>query len=178
MADLSLLAEAAHGAAEHAEVTALGLTAAGWWAITVLALFVLMIFLKVPSIVASMLDKKIDGIRQMLNEASTLRAEAEALRHEYADKVANVEKDAAAMLDHAKREAEAIVAKAETDAANVVARREKIAEEKIAAAERAAVDELRVKAADAAAAAARRLIGEKHSAEADKTLVDHTIGEI
>jgi len=178
MADLSILAAAAGEAAEHAEVTALGLTAGGWWSITVLTLVALMLYLKVPSMVASMLDKKIEGIRTMLDEAATLRAEAEALRQEYADKVANVERDAAAMIEHAKQEAEAIVAKAETDAANVIARREKIAEDKIAAAERAAVEELRVRAADAATAAARDLIRSNHSVEADKALVDQAIGDV
>jgi F-type H+-transporting ATPase subunit b len=179
MVDLLLLAEAAHDAAgHHAEATAFGLAPPWWVALSMVALIGVMIYLKVPSIVAGMLDKKIDGIRQMLDEATTLRAEAEALRKEYVDKVANVEKDAAAMLEHAKVEARAIVAKAQTDSANVIARREKIAEDKIAAAERAAVEQLRVRAADAAAAAARQLIGANHSAQADKALVDKAIGEL
>jgi F-type H+-transporting ATPase subunit b len=178
MVDLLLLAEAAHEAGEHAEATAFGLAPPWWVALSMVALIGVMIYMKVPAIVAGMLDKKIDGIRQMLDEAATLRAEAEALRKEYADKVANVEKDAAAMLEHAKSEAEAIVAKAKTDSANVIARREKIAEDKIAAAERAAVEELRVRAADAASAAARQLIGSNHSAQADKALVDKAIADI
>jgi len=176
---LLLLAEAAHEAAEgHAEATAFGLAPPWWVALSMVALIGIMIYMKVPAVVASMLDKKIEGIRLMLDEAATLRTEAEALRQEYADKLANVEKNAAAMLEHAKHEAEAIVAKAEADAADVIARREKIAEDKIAAAERAAVEELRVRAANAAAAAARDLIGRHHSAKADKALVDQAIGDI
>lgn len=179
MVDLILLAEAAHDAAEgHAEATAFGLAPPWWVALSMVALIGLMIYMKVPALVAGMLDKKIDGIREMLGEAAALRAEAEALRKEYADKVANVEKDAAAMLEHARKEADAIVAKAKTDSANVIARREKIAEEKIAAAERAAVEELRVRAADAASAAACDLIRTKHSADADKALVDQAIGQL
>lgn len=179
MADFSFLAEAAHDAAEqHAEAMAFGLAPPWWVALSMVALIGVMIYMKVPALVASMLDKKIEGIRLMFDEAATLRAEAEALRQEYADKVANVEKDAAAMLEHARHEAEAIVAKAETDAANVILRREKIAEEKIAAAERAAVEELRVRAANAATMAARDLIGANHSVDADKALVDQAIDEI
>ena len=179
MADFSLLAEAAHGAAEHtAEATAFGLAPPGWVALSMVALFGIMIYLKVPALVASMLDKKIEGIRLMLDEAATLRAEAEALRQEYADKVANVEKDAAAMLEHAKHEAAAIVAKAEVDAADVITRRGKIAEDKIAAAERSAIEELRDRAANAAAVAARELIRSNHSAQGDKALVDEAIGNI
>jgi F-type H+-transporting ATPase subunit b len=179
MVDLILLAEAAHDAAEgHAEATAFGLAPPWWVALSMIALIGLMIYMKVPALVAGMLDKKIDGIREMLGEAAALRAEAEALRKEYADKVANVERDAAAMLEHARKEADAIVAKAKTDSANVISRREKIAEEKIAAAERAAIVELRVRAANAASAAARDLIRTKHSAEADKALVDEAISQL
>ena len=43
-------------------------------------------------------------------------------------------------------------------------------------AERAAIDELRAKAANAAAAAARSLIAEQHDAAADEKLVNQVIG--
>ncbi|MDG2002712.1 MAG: hypothetical protein P8J20_05210 [Novosphingobium sp.] len=179
MADFLILAEAAHaGAEQHAEATAFGLAPPWYVALSMVALLGIIVYMKVPALVASMLDKKIAGIREMLDDAAKLRAEAEALRQEYTDKIAKLEKDAAVMLDHAGQEAKAIVAKAEVDAANVIARREKIAEDKIAAAERAAVEELRVLAADAAAAAARDLIGANHSADADKALVDQAIGQI
>jgi F-type H+-transporting ATPase subunit b len=82
------------------------------------------------------------------------------------------------MLEHAKHEAEAIVAKAEADTTTVIGRREKMAADKIAAAERGAVEELRAKAAQAAAQAAGKLIAAKHGAEADKGLVDEAIAGI
>ena len=53
------------------------------------------------------LDAKIAEIRQQLDEAKALRSAAEALRKEYADKIAGAEKDAAAMIEHARTEAEA-----------------------------------------------------------------------
>ncbi|HUD30393.1 MAG TPA: hypothetical protein VMQ93_16105 [Novosphingobium sp.] len=132
----------------------------------------------VPKLLASGLDARIAEIKAQLEEAKTLRAEAEALRKEYADKIAGAEKDAVAMLDHARHEAEAIVAKAEADAAETVARREKMAQDKIGAAEFTAVTELRNQAATAAAAAARTLIAANHSADADKALVDQAIAGI
>jgi F-type H+-transporting ATPase subunit b len=167
-----------HGKEHHAEPTALGLAPGAWAALAMLVLIVVMVVKKVPGILVSGLDKQIEAIRNQLNEAKALRAEAEALRKEYADKIANAEKDAAAMLEHAKHEAEAIVAKASADTAAVIARREQMAQDKIAAAERGAVDELRAKAAEAAAAAARGLIASKHDAKADKSLVDGAIAGI
>jgi F-type H+-transporting ATPase subunit b len=178
MLDLNLLAEAAHGAAEHAEASALGLGPGGWVALSMIALIAIMLYLKVPALVASMLDKKIEGIRKMLDEAATLRSEAEALKAEYERKVANATKHAEELRTAAEHEATLIVEKARTDAAALVARREKMAEDKIAAAERAAVADLRAKAAEAAAVAARGLIRENHSAAADKALVDQAISGI
>ncbi|MCK9543724.1 MAG: hypothetical protein M0R03_17020 [Novosphingobium sp.] len=178
MADiLALLADAAveHGAG-HAAPAAFGfITPSAWVALAMLVLLAVMVWKKVPGIVASGLDSGIAEIRKQLDEAKALRAEAEALRQEYADKIANAEKDAKAMLDHARNEAEAIVAKAEADTTEVIARREKMARDKIAAAELAAVNDLRARASDAAAVAARQLIASNHGASADKPLVDQAI---
>jgi F-type H+-transporting ATPase subunit b len=179
MADLILLAEAAHEAAEHhAEATAFGLAPPWWVALSMIALFGVMLYMKVPALVASMLDKKIAGIREMLDEAAKLRKEAEALKAEYEQKVASASKHAEELKAGAAEEARHIVEKAKADAAALVARREKMAEEKIAAAERAAVADLRNKAAEAAVVAARGLIRENHSADADKALVDEAISRI
>lgn len=160
------------------EPHALGIAPGGWVALAILVLIGVAIWKKAPAMLTSGLDKSIAEIKAQLEEARTLRAEAEALRQEYASKIANAEKDAAAMIEHARHEAEAIVAKAEKDTTDLIARREKMAEDKIAAAERGAVAELRAKAADAAAVAARGLIARNHGADADKALVDQAIGSI
>lgn len=182
MADISLiafLAEAAGEAHEAAEPVAFGfVTPPMWVALSMAVLIGIMLWKKVPSALTSGLDSSIAQIKQQLDEAKALRAEAEALRKEYADKIASAEKDAADMLEHARHEAEAIIAKAAADTKDVIARREKMAQDKIEAAERGAVSELRVKAAEAAAAAARGLIASKHTAKADKALVDEAIGSL
>lgn len=170
------MVEQPHGEAhEAAEPTVLGL-GAGWFAaLAMFALLAILIAKKVPGTVVGGLDKQIAAIRKQLAEAKALRAEAEALRLEYAKKIGNAEKDAAAMLEHAKHEADAIIAKAESDAKDVIVRREKMAGDRIGAAERAAVDDLRARAASAAAAAAGQLILQNHGAAADKALVDGAI---
>jgi F-type H+-transporting ATPase subunit b len=183
MADLMILAahvagEAAEHAGEHAEAVALGLGPGGWVALSMIALIAIMIYAGLPRMIAGALDKKIEGIKTMLDEAATLRKEAEALKKEYENKLKSADKHAAEMKDAAEAEAKLIVKKAKDDATALIARREKMAEEKIAAAERSAVGELRAKAADAAATAARRLIAEKHDADADRKLVDDSISSI
>ena len=132
-------------------------------------LLLVMVWKKVPAMITSGLDKQIIAIRAQLDEARALRAEAEQLRADYAARIASAEKDAAAMIDHARHEAEAIVARA------TQARREKMAADKIAAAEHTAVDDLRKRAVAAAADAAAHLIAMRHSAAADQALIDRTI---
>lgn len=160
------------------EPSALGFGPAGWVGLAIIVLLLVAFWKKAPAMLTRGLDGSIAEIRKQLDEAKSLRAEAEALRKEYADKIANAEKDAVAMLEHARHEAEAIVAKAETDTTEMIARREKMADDKISAAERAAVADLRAKAARAAAAAAKGLIASNHSPEADRALVDQAIAQV
>jgi F-type H+-transporting ATPase subunit b len=164
--------------APHADPAALGLNATAWVALAMLAVFAIMLWKKVPAAIGRALDKKIAGIRQQLDEAAQLRAEAEALKAEYEAKAAAADAEAATMLERARQEAEGITRQAEADAAALVERRTRMAEEKIAAAERAAIDEVRATAARTAAAAAEKLIQEKLDAEADKAMIDATIAEL
>lgn len=141
-----------------------------------MAVFILiLLWKKVPGLITRGLDNQIAAIRQRLDEAKQLRAEAEALRDEYARKIAGAEQDAANIVAHAQDESKQLLADAEAKAADLTARRARMAEDKIAAAERQAVAEVRAKAAEAAAAAAAKLIAERHDASADKALVDQTI---
>lgn len=168
-------AEGAHGVVPHAEPTALGLDATAWVALAMLVVIAIMLWKKVPAAIGRSLDKKIAAIREQLDEAKQLRAEAEALKAEYEARAAQAGAEAATMIERARHEAEAIVEQAKADSAALVERRTRMAEDKIAAAERSAVQEVRAKAAVAAAAAAERLIRDQHDAAADKAMVDQAI---
>lgn len=145
-----------------------------------MALLLLIAFFgaKVHKTIAGGLDNKIAAIKEQLDEAKQLRSEAEALRAEYAAKIAGAEKDAEAMLANAQHEADAILEKAEADSKAMVERRKRMAEDKIAAAEREAVEDVRNRAVNAATVASRKLIADKHDAEADKALADEVIAGI
>ena len=71
-------------------------------------LIAIMVWKKVPALITGGLDKQIAAIRAQLEEARVLRAEAETLRAEYAARIASAEKDAEAMLEHARHEAEVV----------------------------------------------------------------------
>jgi F-type H+-transporting ATPase subunit b len=165
-------------AEEHAEPTAFGIEPGGYVAIAMIVVLLIMLWVRVPSIIARMLDARIAGIREQLDEAAKLRAEAEALKAQYEAKAREADAEIAGLKSAAERHAHEIVAKAEADAEALVARHQAMAEDKIAAAERAAVEELRAKAAEAAAFAARKLIQARHDEAADRQLVDQAIAKI
>ncbi|WP_288411290.1 F0F1 ATP synthase subunit B [uncultured Sphingomonas sp.] len=170
--------EGAHGSstgANHPDPTALGLNATAWVSAAMLLFLLVLVVKGVPALIGRLLDGQIAAIRTRLDEARTLRAEAEALRDEYTSKIAGIEAQAAEMVAHAEAEAQALLVKAEADAAELTQRRAKMATDKIAAAERAAIAEVRATAADAAAKAAGALIATHLSGEADRALVDRTI---
>ena len=164
------------GAPEHAEASVFGVvTGPVVVSVAMLAFIAILLWKKVPGVIAGALDKQISGIRRQLDDAKALRAEAEALRDDYARKIAAAESTTADMMAHAEAEAEVIVTQAKAAAADLVTRRARMAEDKIAAAERTALAEVRAKAAEAATAAATTLIAQRHDAGADKSLVDRTI---
>ena len=161
--------------ANHPDPTALGLDGTAWVSAAMLIFLIVLVVKGVPAVIGRLLDGQIAAIRTRLDEARTLRAEAEALRDEYTAKIAGIEAQAAEMVAHAEAEAQGLLAKAEADAADLTQRRAKMATDKIAAAERAAIAEVRARAADAAARAAGLLIAEHHDAVADRTMIDRTI---
>ncbi|HEY0313958.1 MAG TPA: F0F1 ATP synthase subunit B [Allosphingosinicella sp.] len=176
--------DAAHvehiGAPEHhPEPATFGLLAAPQWiALAMVLVIALLLWKRVPSLVGKALDKKIAGIRAELDEAEQLRRDAETLKAEYEAKAAAADAERATMLERARHEAEAIVEQARTDTASLIERRTRMAEDKIAAAERHAIEEVRARAARAAAAAAAHLIADKLTPEGDKAMVDKTIAEL
>lgn len=157
---------------------ALGFDDYAWVAIAMIVLIGVFVWKNVPGLLLGGLDSKIAQIRQQLDEAKALRAEAEALRDEYAARIASAEADAAAMMDNARSEADAILAKAESESEQMVARRQRMAEEKIAAAEREALGAVRARAAEAAATASRALIAKHHGKDADSKLADEVIASL
>ncbi len=148
-----------------------------FWVYAGLTIFILLaIFVaKAPKRIADTLDQRIADTRKALDEAQTLRVEAEALLQEARARHAASAGDAQAIVDHAEGEAKALIAKAKADAADLVVRRGKMAQDKIAAAERSAIADVRAKAVDAATRAAATLIADVHGANGDKPLVDKTI---
>lgn len=168
----------ATGVEEHSEPSALGFDATMLVALAMLVVIGLAIWKKVPAMIAAALDKQIAGIKDQLDQATALRAEAEAIKAEYEAKAKAAAQDAVDMKAAAVEEAKQIVATAKVAATDLIARRAQAAEDKIAAAERTAIADVRAKAAAVSAAAAEQLIAAHHDASADASLVDQSISSL
>ncbi|MBU6165361.1 MAG: hypothetical protein KGQ52_04430 [Alphaproteobacteria bacterium] len=158
---------AAHGGAHHAEPVLLGLDAEGWvyTGVTIFLLLAVLVF-KAPALIAKALDDRIAGVKKQLDEAASLRAEAEALLADAQARKAAAEADAAAIRARAEVEAADLVKASEAAASDAIARRTQAAEQRIAAAERSAAAELKAEVAAQVTKAAAAII----AARADKAL--------
>src|SRR5579871_3080699 len=95
-----------------------------FWALVALILFfALVLYLKVPSLVAKALDQRADAIREELSTAAKLRKEAEDLLAEYKRKADEAKREAADIVKQAEREAEAMGIEAARRAEEYVASR-------------------------------------------------------
>ncbi len=129
-----------------------------WVAIGFICFLALLGYLGVHRKLLDGLDARQARIKTELDEASRLRQEAQALLAEFERKGLAAENEAEAIIASAKSEAERIAAEAKQRMADFVARRTKMAEEKIAQAEAHALAEVRSAAADAAVAAAEKIL--------------------
>jgi F-type H+-transporting ATPase subunit b len=151
---------------------------ATWVAVSFVLFIGLGVYLKVPAMLAKMLDERADKISKELAEARRLREEAQALLAEYQKKRSEAEKDAANIVAQAKIEAEAYSVETRKKLAETIERRTKQAAQKIAQAEAAAIKEVRTTATEAAIAAASKLVGEAVQGTKGTKLIDESIAAV
>ena len=132
---------------------------AEFWVAVAFLLFVLILFyVGAHKKITDALDSRTAKIKADLDEAARLRDEAGKLLAEYKRKQGEAEREAQAIVAEAKAEAERVAAEAKTKVEDFVARRTKMAEAKIGQAEAQALADVRAAAADAAVAAAEKIL--------------------
>lgn len=146
-----------------------------WVAVSFVIFCGILLYYKVPGLLAKALDDRAAGIRRELDEARRLREEAQALLADYEKKHRNAAEEAQAIVDTAQREAQAIAAEMRSNLTETLARRTRLAEEKIARAEAQAVDDVRAAAVERAIAAAERILREKAAGANGAALIDQGI---
>ncbi|MDP1626753.1 MULTISPECIES: ATP F0F1 synthase subunit B [Alphaproteobacteria] len=149
-----------------------------WVLISFLGFVGLVVYYKVPGMVAALLDKRAADIAAELDEARRLREEAQQLLASYQRKQREAMKEAEDIIAQAKIEAEQLAKETRANMEAQVDRRTKLAEDKIAQAETQALNDVRATAAEVAVGAARRVIASKVDAGKDAEFVEKSISEL
>jgi len=137
-----------------------------------------LLYYKVPAMIARKLDERAVRIRAELDEARALRDEAQSLLASYERRQREVKTHAEGIVTAAKAEAEKAAAAAKEDIRRSVARRMQTATEQIAAAEQAAVRQIKDRAVAVAVAAAADVLKGGMKADDANRLIDAAIDEV
>ena len=127
---------------------------------------------------AAMLDGRTEAIRKSLDEAASLREDAQRLRTEYQRKQRDAAKETAAMIERARADAERISKEGAAKIEESMKRRERAALEKIARAEAEALREVRAASIDIALAATRHLIASRMDQPMSDAMIDDAIANL
>nr|WP_281496004.1 F0F1 ATP synthase subunit B [Marivita sp. S6314] len=137
-----------------------------------------LLYFKVPSTLMGLLDKRAEGIQSELDEAKSLRDEAQALLASYERRQREVQEQADRIIAHAKEEAALAGEQAKADLEKSIQRRLAAAEDQIASAQAGAVKEVRDRAIVVAIKAAQDVVAKQMTAKAAAKTIDDAIAEV
>lgn len=142
-------------------------------------LFVAVVFyFKVPSLLGGLLDKRAVGIKADLDEARSLREEAQTILSSYERKAREVQEQADQIVVAAKRDAQTAAEQAKAELKTTIARRLKAAEDQIASAEAQALREVKDRAVSIAVAAASEVLAKQMGPKEHSDMIDAGISEV
>ncbi len=148
-----------------------------WVAVAFVIFAGLMVWKGTKPILAA-LDARSNRIRQQIEEARSLRAEAERALGDAQRKTSEATREAQAILAQARAEAERLKAQAAESLEATLKRRERNLIDKIAQAEVRAVEEVRNRAVEVALAATAKLLQDQMEGAPGDKLVEEAIAEI
>ena len=149
-----------------------------WVLIAFVILMGLFAYFGVHRTVLKALDDRSARIRAELDNARKLKEEAAGVLAEYKARRASAEREAEEIISGARADAERIAAEAKAKMEDFVARRTKTAESKIALAEAQALADVRAAAAEAAVAAASRIMSQSVKGQVADELLAKGISEV
>ena len=149
-----------------------------WVGIAFVLFLGIMVWLKIPGMVAKSLDSRADKIRGELAEAERLRKDAEALLASIRARREAAEAQAVELLANAEAEARQMEAEAHARLEEQIRRRGEIAKAKIAQAESQAAAEVKSAAAELAIEAASVLLARRVQIMTVDPMVDQAMGDL
>ncbi|WP_368185194.1 F0F1 ATP synthase subunit B [Aestuariibius sp. HNIBRBA575] len=135
-------------------------------------------YFKVPGMIGKALDDRAEGIKSELEEAKSLREEAQTLLASYERKQKEVQEQAERIIAHAKEEATLAAEQAKVDMQTSLTRRLAAAQEQIASAQAGAIKDVRDQAITVAVGAAQDVIASQMTAKSGGELIDEAINVV
>ncbi len=149
-----------------------------FWVAVAFVIFAGLVFWKGAKPLLAALDSRSNRIRQQVEEARSLRAEAERALGEANRKTREATREVEAILAQARSEAERLKVELAEALKATLKRRERNAVDKIAQAELRAVKEVRGRAVEVAVAATAKLLQEQMDGAHGERMVEEAIAEI
>ena len=149
-----------------------------WVGVGLLVFLGILVFAKVPRLIAGQLDARAAKIQSDLDEAARLRAEAETMLASIRAQRAETERQAADTLASAEAEARRLEEDARVRLEEQIARRGQLAERRIAIAEQQAAQDVKAAAAELAAQAAEAVIARRLQAGGSDPLIDRAVEQL
>ena len=149
-----------------------------WVAVGFVAMIAILLRAGVVRLINKFLDDRAAVIAAELAQARKLREEAAALLADYRAKAATAEKEAQSIITDARAEAARFAEESRAALKAQIERRAQAAQDKIHQAEAAAMNEIRALAADAATAAAEKLIAARLDEKRASALVEAGIKDL
>jgi F-type H+-transporting ATPase subunit b len=149
-----------------------------FWVLVAVLIFAVLAGRAIVRAITGILDKHSQHVRDALDEAAKLKAEAEAMLQDARARQLQAAEDAKQILELAQAEAARMAAELAEEAQATAKRREHMAMERIAAAQAAAVNDIRAAAIDIATAVSARLLRENFDAQADAAMIDQAIAGV
>ena len=149
-----------------------------WVGAGLVAFVLILVAVKVPALLAKMLDDTTAKIQHELDEAQKLRSEAQALLASIKTQRDEAEHQAATMLTEAEAAAQRYAVEAKIKLDEQIVRRQQLAERKIASAEAAATAQVKAAAAELAAEVAEQVLTGRLAKAKSDPLVDRAVEQL
>lgn len=149
-----------------------------WVAISFVGFIAVVVYFKLPGMIAKQLDDRASRIRQELDEAQKLREDAKALFADYQRRQRDALATAEEIVAKAKEDAAILRKESEAELQATLTRRQQMAEAKIQQAEEKALAEVQNIAVDVAIAASEKLMKDGIKAKEAGSLIDQSIKEL
>lgn len=148
------------------------------WVAISFVIFVALVVKVAGKKITGALDSKIAQIKDEIETAERLKAEAQALLNEFQQKQRDAENAAAAIIEQAKASARAVQEAAEADLSEAMSRREAQLTERLKRIEEKAIADIQNHAADLAIKATREIVTKTLDEPASAKLVDQAIASV